>query len=432
MSELFVKKDVEKLLHNKFIIVLGSSVQRSMYKDLVKILKSEEYITDGELRAKGELNFQGDELLDGGRKSKMTNCISYREVREYKTDFHLIRFHFITRCYNKYVESIFNKLKQDTQQPDVVIINSCLWDITRYGLGTESLEAYRKNLHLLCKKLKEVLPSDTLVIWNSTMPVDKEARGGVFVPEVETAKNQLGVKILACNLIAHHIVSHYGFDYLDLHFFLRHHLHRRAEDGVHWDMTAHRRMTNLILYQISEAWESDFGKKIEPEPQKSVISANQNCNQNPLIASQTPQQNVIAQKQISGKKKNKRNRNRNKNVCHLMPYSHHLEDFTNDYLFSNNDQDFMFPQGPVYPDENVNPNLHNVQNNYQQNAYFEKQYFSQHHQQFQQNFQWQEYPQDNLQQRYGFCGYNNSRNRFQPYSNNANKNTYIETYRQCH
>lgn len=46
----------------------------------------------------------------------------------------------------------------------------------------------------------------------------------------------------------------YGFDILDLHYHLRHQLQRRADDGVHWDQTAHRRISNLILGHIAMAW----------------------------------------------------------------------------------------------------------------------------------------------------------------------------------
>ncbi|ESO96915.1 hypothetical protein LOTGIDRAFT_187972, partial [Lottia gigantea] len=250
MSELFLQKDVAKLLHNKFVVIMGSSVQRSMYKDLVKMLKKDMYLTDHELRAKGESKFEDDRLIEGGI---LSNNVSYREVREYKTDYHLIRFYFITRTYNNYVESVLKTFRSEPE-PDVLLLNSCLWDITRYGLGPESVEGYRQNLHKLMKKLKTVLDPNCLVLWNSTLPVDKEAKGGVFVPEVESAKTQLGAKILACNLIAHNIIKQYDYDYIDLHYYLRYHLHRRAEDGVHWDMTAHRRMSNLTLFQIAEAW----------------------------------------------------------------------------------------------------------------------------------------------------------------------------------
>ncbi len=79
------------------------------------------------------MSFENDELIEGGRKGKMSNGINYREVRQYLTDTHLVRFYFVCRCYNAYVESILADLCQEPR-PDVVIMNSCLWDISRYDI----------------------------------------------------------------------------------------------------------------------------------------------------------------------------------------------------------------------------------------------------------------------------------------------------------
>lgn len=78
----------------------------------------------------GESSFNNDELIEGGCMESMTNGLSYREIRQYKTNVYLIRFYFVTRCYNRYVESILNDLS-DSPKPDILIMNSCLWDITR-------------------------------------------------------------------------------------------------------------------------------------------------------------------------------------------------------------------------------------------------------------------------------------------------------------
>jgi hypothetical protein len=78
----------------------------------------------------GEYSFRGDKLIEGGRMAEMTNGKNYREVRQYQTDQFLIRFYFVTRSYNSYVETILADLFYKPY-PDVVIANSCLWDITR-------------------------------------------------------------------------------------------------------------------------------------------------------------------------------------------------------------------------------------------------------------------------------------------------------------
>ena len=37
------------------------------------------------------MSFKDDILIEGGRKEEMNNGINYREVRQYKTDYHIIR-----------------------------------------------------------------------------------------------------------------------------------------------------------------------------------------------------------------------------------------------------------------------------------------------------------------------------------------------------
>jgi len=44
-----------------------------------------------------------------------------------------VEFYFITRCYNEHVESMMSAIKEKKMAaPNVIIMNSCLWDITRY------------------------------------------------------------------------------------------------------------------------------------------------------------------------------------------------------------------------------------------------------------------------------------------------------------
>lgn len=99
---------------------------------LHKIVNPDKINISASVAFQGEESFLGDELIEGGSKGMMTNGKDYREVRQFQRPRHLIRFYFITRVYNSYVETVLADLAKDPV-PDVIIMNSCLWDITRYA-----------------------------------------------------------------------------------------------------------------------------------------------------------------------------------------------------------------------------------------------------------------------------------------------------------
>ena len=80
------------------------------------------------------MSFKGDTLIEGGDMliEGKTNGIGYREVREFHVDYYMVRFYFVTSCHGAYIESILDDF-QNFVQPDIVMMNSSLWDITRYS-----------------------------------------------------------------------------------------------------------------------------------------------------------------------------------------------------------------------------------------------------------------------------------------------------------
>ena len=137
----------KELLKNKYIVVMGGSIQRSIYKDLIRLFQGNTFLNDTLLRMKGEDSCLKDMLLDGGMRGKDKKGIGYREVGQYHTDFYFLQFVFMTRCYNTYVESVISKFESAEQKPDVIIVNSCLWDITRYG--DRPVPEYKENLEIV-------------------------------------------------------------------------------------------------------------------------------------------------------------------------------------------------------------------------------------------------------------------------------------------
>ncbi|XP_074181893.1 PC-esterase domain-containing protein 1B isoform X1 [Rhinolophus sinicus] len=247
-----LSSEVRQLLHNKFVVILGDSVQRSVYKDLVLLLQKDCLLTPSQLKVKGEPSFEQDELVDGGQKSSMHNRTNYREVRQYCSGHHLVRFYFLTRVYNEYVQAVLKGLQSDKYTPDVVIINSCLWDISRYE--QHYIESYRENLENLFRHLREVVPKSCLVLWNTAMPVGMRVTAGFFPQDQQDLAPLLGCKVIEANFYSSTEAKKHGFDVLDLHFHFRREERHRQKDGVHWNQLAHRRLSQLLLAHVADAW----------------------------------------------------------------------------------------------------------------------------------------------------------------------------------
>uniref|UniRef100_A0A3B5B719 Family with sequence similarity 113 n=1 Tax=Stegastes partitus TaxID=144197 RepID=A0A3B5B719_9TELE len=244
-------QQVSQLLHNKFIVVLGDSIQRAVYKDLVLLLQKEKYLTTKQLKTKGEMSFEQDCLVEGGCLSQMHNGSDYKEVRQFQSAHHLVRFYFVTRIYSRYMQSILDDF-QHGLKPDVVIVNSCVWDISRYS--SRWINDYKENLDRFFDELRNMLPEETLVIWNLTMPLGERIKGGFLVPEIEHKASHLRFDVVEANFYSGTLADAYGMDVLDLHFQFRFSLQHRTKDGVHWNALTHRRITSLLLQHTAQAW----------------------------------------------------------------------------------------------------------------------------------------------------------------------------------
>ncbi|XP_070711336.1 PC-esterase domain-containing protein 1A [Pempheris klunzingeri] len=244
-------QQANQLLHNRFIVVLGDSIQRSVYKDIVLLLQKEKYLTASQLKSKGEMSFEQDCLVEGGCLSQMHNGTQYREVRQFQSAHYLVRFYFVTRIYSRYMQSILEDFRQGLK-PDIVIVNSCVWDISRYY--SNWTDDYKENLHKFFEELSGTLPEETLVVWNLAMPLGERLKGGFLVPEIKHKAPQLRYDVIEANFYSGTLANAYGMDVLDLHFQFRFSLHHRTKDGVHWNALVHRRITSLLLQHAAQAW----------------------------------------------------------------------------------------------------------------------------------------------------------------------------------
>ena len=90
------------------------------------------------------------------------------------------------------------------------------------------------------------------------MPLAKEIKGGFMIPECENLtsialkiskitpfmtkksvyfKGKLREDVIEANRYAASVVRDFKLDCLDLHYYFRKQIHRRAKDGIHWDVT---------------------------------------------------------------------------------------------------------------------------------------------------------------------------------------------------
>nr|DBA29619.1 TPA: hypothetical protein GDO54_005690 [Pyxicephalus adspersus] len=81
--KLLSSADVRRLLHNKYVAVLGDSIQRSDNKDLVKILQNDDFRTEKQLKGKATCHLQ---TTCWGSLGEMHNAIIYCQVHHYRTD----------------------------------------------------------------------------------------------------------------------------------------------------------------------------------------------------------------------------------------------------------------------------------------------------------------------------------------------------------
>ncbi|XP_044132435.1 PC-esterase domain-containing protein 1A-like isoform X6 [Bufo gargarizans] len=257
VMEWFSSADVRQLLHNKYVVVLGDSIQRSVYKDLVKMLQDDAFLSEAQLRKRGEETFQNDALVEGGVRNGMHNGTTFREVRQYRSGHHLVRFYFLTRVYSTYLESVLSDFRRGPQ-PDVLMANSCVWDVNRYN--DKHLEAYKTNLDTMFQRLKEVLSPKCLIIWNMTMPV-----GFKYNEVPECMVHNLRMDIVEGNFFSATLADLHKLDVLDMHYHFRCNLRLRCKDAVHWNQVAHRKYTQILLTHIAQAWGVEVPKGKMPE-----------------------------------------------------------------------------------------------------------------------------------------------------------------------
>lgn len=252
MADIFTNKDAINLLNGKKILFLGDSNMRATYKDLITLVNRNELTDIVNLRRKGEPSYENDKRT---QFSGLIRGRQYVEVRQFNKHGITVEYHFITKCYNEEIINILNGIKdKKVKAPDVIIMNSCLWDITRWG--PNGVAEYKENMRKLMKCLKLTLPEESLFIWLTAFPVSTTIRGGLLFKQIDFMQSLLRFEILEANLFCCDRVKSNGFDVLDAHYYLRTLMHWRLNDGIHFGPPAVRLVTNLLLTHIALSTET--------------------------------------------------------------------------------------------------------------------------------------------------------------------------------
>ncbi|KAL7642712.1 UNVERIFIED_CONTAM: hypothetical protein RMT77_007277 [Armadillidium vulgare] len=340
MVDIFHKDDVSKLMKNQFILFLGGSNIKSLYQDLI-CLQCENDIGSPKLFRRLPIekrwkSFKGDRVIRVSIKRNAGR--DYFEEREYKKSGFHFRFHFITRVWGSSMKRTLSLIENRTIPiPDIIVVNSCSWDLTRWG--ALKVDVYKSELIQAFSEFKRILPEKTLIIWTTTPPLSSQKmKGGFLVKQLEFLKSCLRFMILEANKFTQLLCRVFEIDLLDLHYYLRFQLHRRAVDGVHWENYAIRFITCLLLTHITIAFRVPLPGRIHSWYLENVIRKADEDGSNAKVFTKEIKELVkikllemkkprkkgmkhyrnICKREIKGPRRKIRKRNRNKNKRRKM------------------------------------------------------------------------------------------------------------------
>ena len=275
MTDIFLSGDVANLLQNKTVVILGSSIVRGLYKDLVWLLNTDTLIDYGVLGNKGEESFPSLDRLDEAlswtemeRRRKTLKRIfhennrdmlrdfrgvitgrHYAEVREYHNQESNITiiFKFISRAFPEDEADWAAELRQLTggRNIDILLLNSGLWDINRWGpLAHKQYEASME-------QLVRGLPPECAVFWLTTTPVaaDTSSRG-MILADKDFQGDLLRFQVAEMNHLTVLKFKQSRVNVIDLFHSLQSRAKSRNKDGIHWSPDINRLMTNKILTHL--------------------------------------------------------------------------------------------------------------------------------------------------------------------------------------
>ncbi|CAH0763119.1 unnamed protein product [Bemisia tabaci] len=253
MSDVFSGEDAQQLLRDKNIIFIGGSNIRALYKDLVWFLQFQSLVPQELLKKKLEDSFAGDEKIRGDRLHRGRDYVEDRSYLHNMEDFSiLVEYSFTSICYSEKVIELFNNIKNGHIDPDIIVMNSTLWDINRWG--PDGIKMFKSNLVKLMQLVSASIQQKCMFLWLTAPPVLSSIRSSLLPTEISFLKPYVRFNVLEANNFARQIVGLYGHDVLDIHHYLRMQLYHIINDGIHYQPVIDRYVTNLILTHCSLSW----------------------------------------------------------------------------------------------------------------------------------------------------------------------------------
>ena len=242
MVDADILEEIDQILKGKNIIMLGDSLMRGMYKDLACILTGQKrllYVNELKFNRHRIYNQQLfgeniEELRVDGANS--VNNVEKRVLKLKESNISLC-YIFCSRIWNKRMQKLLTSLKNY----DIVLLQSGIWDLTRYGDVTG--EIYLTNMGICFSQLQKI---KTGLIWISNPPIgrDKYHHLNVLLTSLKSSILEKAKK--------------YNFETLDLSEILEAQLDLLYDDKIHWSPSGHRLMSYHLIKCIkklsNETW----------------------------------------------------------------------------------------------------------------------------------------------------------------------------------
>ncbi|CAO4361474.1 unnamed protein product [Caenorhabditis nigoni] len=269
------------LLRDKHVMFIGDSLVRGMYKDMLALLQTGNLSQIHDLRVSNEDSIHGDKHIDF---IELAANRVFRQAREFQSNQHLIQYFFTNRAMREDLDKTCLLIEATDERPDVVVINSAIWDVSRYptrmtGKWTsehmDDLEEeinvaddYFNRIAMFCRRMRVLLPPSSTMVWVLMPPSATSENNNKtgFLANNQLDFYEIRGRLLEANVRAAQIVREAGFDVLDLsfHFRLSNYQAFRVKDGVHFNVVGTRYMNQLLLGHLATVWEIEIRKKWPP------------------------------------------------------------------------------------------------------------------------------------------------------------------------